>query len=216
VVSVLAEALPSLYPNATVDRSSGLAAEEVLESLVRPNVLGFFFVGQGDAKGAFITGPELEKVYPDFSACVSKYDLFGGFTSHSKYSPSAPAPKALRGLVLSRTEVLYEAAGAAPDSWPKFCRPRLSLVYPTRTFSGRMKNDALKFAALLREKKRSHMMKTLSAICGNCAGHVAAGNEVAKLCPPNSDVCRQRTLTRAAEQFALENYCLALAPAPSR
>ncbi|OGR44672.1 MAG: hypothetical protein A2X35_05030 [Elusimicrobia bacterium GWA2_61_42] len=216
VVSVLGEALPLLYPNATVEPYSGLTADEVLESLMRPNVLGFFFVGQGDAKGGFITGPEREKVYPDFSACLSAYDVFGGFTSHSKYSPASPAPKTARGRVLSRTEVLYDAAGAAPDSWVKFCKPRLGLVYPTRTFAGRMKGDVMKLIGLLQEEKKKHILKTLATICDNCAGHVAAGDELARLCPPNSDVCKLRKITPGSERLVLENYCLALAPAPSR
>lgn len=216
VSAVLGEALPVLYPNATVEPYSGLTAQEVMDSLMRPNVMGFFFIGQGDAKGAFITGPRLEKVYPDFNACQSAYDVFGGFTSHSKYSPAAPAPKDMRGLVLSRTEYLYDAGGAMPDSWPKFCKPRLSLVYPTRTFAGRMKSDVMKLVGKLQEEKRKHVLKTLAVICDNCAGHVAAGDGLARLCPPNSDVCKLRKITPGSEALVLENYCLALAPAPSR
>lgn len=216
VVSALRDGLSVLYPNAIVLDSRDLGPDEVMQSLMRPGVLGFFFVGEGDAEGAFVTGPEREKVYPDVSACLSDFDLFGGFTSHSKFSPSAPAPKAERGLVLSRAETLYSAAGALPDSWPELCKPRLSLVYPTRTFAGRMKDDIKKFMGLLQEEKRKHVLKTLGTICDGCAAHLAAGSELARFCPPHSNVCRTRRIAPGTEKFILENYCLALAPAPSR
>jgi hypothetical protein len=215
VAAVLNEALPVLYPNATVEVYSDLTADGVMERLMRPLVLGFFFIGEGDAKGGFVTGPKRERVYPEVSACTSNYDLFGGFTSHSKYSPAVPAPKSVRGLVLSRTETLYSGAGAMPDSWPKDCKPMISLVYPTRTLAGRMKGDALKLAGLLQDQKRSHVLKTLSTICDNCPGHVAAGDGLAGFCPPNSDVCKLRKITPGTEEFVLKNYCRALAPAPS-
>jgi hypothetical protein len=182
---------------------------------MKPGVLGFFLIGEGDTKGGFITGPARERVYPDVSGCLSSYDLFGGFTSHSKYSPSVPAAKADRGTVLSRTQTLYGGAGAMGDSWAKLCKPRLSLVYPTRTFAGRMKGDVNKFVALLEEEKRKHVLKTLAVICDNCRGHVQAGDELARLCPPNSDVCKLRKITPGSEEFILKNYCLALAPAPA-
>lgn len=213
---VLGQALPALYPNAQLENYSDLTAEQVLQALMRPNVLGFFFIGRGDVKGAFVTGPEREKVYPDFSACMSSYDLFGGFTSHSRYSPASPAPRTARGKVLSRTDLVYAGAGAAPESWPKYCKPKWSLVYPTRTFAGRMKGDAVKFVSLLQEEKRKHVLKTLAVICDNCQGHVAAGGELARLCPPNSDVCKLRKVTPGSEEFILKNYCLALAPAPAK
>ena len=215
VSAMLSQALPLLYPNASVEPYAGLTSDEVLESMMKPGVLGFFFIGEGDTKGGFITGPERGRVYPEVSACTSGCDLFGGFTSHSKYSPSVPAARTDRGTVLSRTQVLYGAAGALPDSWPKLCKPRLSLVYPTRTFAGRMKGDAKKFIALLEEEKRKHVLKTLGTICDNCRGHVAAGDELARLCPPNSDVCKLRKITPGSEEFILKNYCLALAPAPA-
>jgi len=216
VVSALTDGLPVLYPNASVQVVSDRGAEEVMNALTRPGVLGFFFVGEGDTKGAFITGPGRERVYPDINACMSAYDLFGGFTSHSKYSPAVPAPAADRGLILSRTETLYAATGAMPDSWVKFCKPRLSLVYPTRTFAGRIKDDIKKFMGMLQDEKRKHALKTLGTICDNCAGHAAAGDELARFCPPSSNVCRARKLTPDTAKFILENYCLALAPAPSR
>ncbi|MBI4351974.1 MAG: hypothetical protein HY550_11085 [Elusimicrobia bacterium] len=213
---LLSQGLPVLYPNAAVEGYTGLTADEVTQSLMRPGVLGFFFVGEGDTKGAFITGPQRERVYPDISACLSSYDLFAGFTSHSKYSPVSPAPKADRALVISRTQTLYGGAGAPADSWPKLCKPRLSLVYPTRTFAGRMKDDAKKFLNLLQEEKRKHVLKTLGTICDNCPGHVAANNELAQFCPPASNICKLRKIVPGSEEFVLKNYCLALAPAPSR
>ena len=216
VAGVLGQALPALYPNAQAETYSDLTAEEVMQALMRPNVLGFFFIGRGDVKGAFVTGPSREKVYPDFSACLSNYDLFGGFTSHSRYSPASPAPRTARGKVLSRTEMIYGAAGAAPESWPKYCTPKWSLVYPTRTFAGRMKGDVVKFVSLLQEEKRKHVLKVLADICDNCPGHVAAGRELARLCPPNSDVCKLRKITPGSEEFILKNYCAALAPSPSK
>lgn len=205
-----------LYPNASVETYEDLPADGVLERLMRPLVLGFFFIGEGDTKGGFITGPARERVYPDVASCLSAYDLFGGFTSHSKYSPSSPAPKIERGLVLSRTQTLYGAAGAARDSWSKLCKPLISVVYPTRTFSGRMKDDAIKFIGLLEEEKRKHVLKTLGLICDNCAGHIAAGDALAQLCPPNSNVCKLRKIVPGSEKFVLENYCSAPAPAASR
>ncbi len=215
VASALSQALPLLYPNASVEPYSGLSAEEVMETFMKPGVLGFFFIGEGDTKGGFITGPGRERVYPDPSACMSSYDLFGGFMSHSKYSPSVPAAKIDRGAVLSRTQTIYGGTGAAGDSWAKLCKPRVSLVYPTRTFAGRMKGDVRKFIALLEDEKRKHVLKTLGTICDNCRGHVQAGDELAPLCPPNSDVCKLRKITPGSEDFILKNYCLALAPAPA-
>ncbi len=217
VASMLADGIPVLYPNAAVEGYNNLSADEVMQSLMRPNVLGFVFVGEGDAKGGFITGPERGRVYPDVSACMSgPYGLFAGFTSHSKYSPAVPAPKADRALVISRTQTMSDGGGAIAGSWPKLCKPRLSLVYPTRTFAGRMKDDVKKFLGLLQEEKRKHVLKTLGTICDNCPGHVAAGDELALLCPPNSDVCKLRKITPGSEEFILKNYCRALAPAPSR
>lgn len=216
VAGLLGEALPALYPNSQVESYSDLGADEVMQALMRPNVLGFFFIGRGDVKGAFVTGPERERVYPDISACMSSYDLFGGFTSHSRYSPASPAPRTARGKVLSRTELVYAGAGAPPESWAKYCKPKWSLVYPTRTFAGRMKGDATKFVSLLQEEKRKHVLKTLAVICDNCPGHVAAGDELARLCPPNSDVCKVRKIVPGSEEFILKNYCAALAPSPVR
>lgn len=214
VAALLGEALPALYPNAQVESYSDLPADEVMQTLLRPNVLGFFFVGRGDTKGAFITGPAKDRLYPDISACLSGFDLFGGFTSHSRYSPAAAAPAAARGKVLSRSEFIYAGSGASPDSWPKLCAPKWGFVYPTRTFAGRLKGDAMKLVARLQEEKRRHVLKTLGVICDNCRGHLAAGGDLASLCPPNSDVCKLRKITPGSEGLILKNYCRALAPAP--
>ncbi|OIO00173.1 MAG: hypothetical protein COX65_05865 [Elusimicrobia bacterium CG_4_10_14_0_2_um_filter_56_8] len=214
--ALFSEGLPLLYPNAMVEGYTGLTAGEVMDSLMRPGVLGFFFVGDGDTRGAFITGQDRERVYPDSSACMSDYDLFAGFTSHSKYSPSAPAPKSDRALVISRTQTYFGGQGAPAGSWAKLCKPKISLVYPTRTFAGRIKDDIKKFFALLQEQKNKQVMKTLAIICDNCEGHVAEDDELAQFCPPNSNVCRARKTTPATEKFVFENYCLALAPPPAR
>lgn len=214
--ATLANGLQMLYPNASVETFEDLSGDEVLEKLLRPLVLGFFFIGEGDTKGGFITGPARDRIYPDVTSCVGAYDLYGGFTSHSKYSPSVPAPKTERGLVLSRTQTIFAAQGATADSWAKICKPRISLVYPTRTFAGRMKDDARKFIGLLEEEKRKHVLKTLGVICDNCQGHIAAGDALAQLCPPNSNVCKFRKIIPGSEKYVLENYCNALAPAASR
>lgn len=215
VSAVLSQSLQLLYPNASVEVYSDLTPDGVMEGLMKPGVRGFFLVGEGDTKGGFITGAGRERVYPDVSACLSSYDLFGGFTSHSKYSPSVAAARIDRGAVLSRTQTFYGGTGATGDSWAKLCKPRVSLVYPTRTFAGRMKGDAEKFIGLLEEEKRRHVLKTLGTICDNCRGHVQAGDDLARLCPPNSDVCKLRKITPGSEDFILKNYCLALAPAPA-
>ncbi len=216
VASALEAGLPLLYPNAPVTVYDNLTPDGVMQSLTGQRVQGFFFVGEGDTKGAFLTGPARERLYPDISACVSGYDLFGGFTSHSKYSPALPAPKADRALILSRTQTIFSGADAVAESWPGLCKPRVSLVYPTRTFAGRMKDDVKKLLTLLQGEKRKHVLKTLAVICDNCPGHVASRDELAQFCSPYSNVCSLRKLTPGNEDFVLKNYCLALAPAPSR
>lgn len=216
VAGALADALPVLYPNSEVRTFTDLGGDELMETLLKPNVLGFFFIGGGTPKGGFVTGPAPDRVYPDVSACLSAFDLFGGFTSHSKFSPASPAPAAVRGRVLSRTETVFGGTGAPPESWAAFCKPKIAVVYPTRTFAGRMKGDVSKFLALLQDEKRRHVLKTLGAICDGCRAHLAAGDELARLCPPNSDVCKLRRITPGSEEFILKNYCAALAPVPSR
>lgn len=209
----LYDGLSYLYPNAAVEFHQDLAPEEVVRKLMRPMILGFFFVGEGDAKGGFVTGPERQRLYPDLSVCqLGKFDLFAAFTSHSKYSPDAPARKADTAMVISRSELLYGGAGAAPGSWARLCRPGLSLVYPTRTFAGRIKDDLKKLLGALQDQKKKHVLKTLGTICDGCQGLVASGNSLAQFCPPNSNICKQRKITPGTEEFILKNYCAALGP----
>ena len=212
VPALLSQGLGSLYPHAKTEIYQDLPADSVYGTLAQPFILGFFFVGEGDIKGGFVTGPKKEKVYPAAEACISRYDLYGGFTSHSKYSPDFPAPVALRGRILSRTEIIYGGEGAMAASWPKLCKPKLSLVYPTRTFSGRLKNDTTKFFETLREEKTKQVLKTLEGICASCSQYIQAGHPLARLCPPNSDVCKVKKILPGTEQFILENYCLAIHP----
>ncbi|HAH31712.1 MAG TPA: hypothetical protein DCL44_05295 [Elusimicrobia bacterium] len=212
IPAFLSQGLGALYPQAKTEEYKNLPADSVYETLSKPFVLGFFFVGEGDIRGGFVTGPGKEKVYPEIGACVSKYDLYGGFTSHSKYSPEVPAPAALRGRILSRTELIYGGAGAAAASWPKSCKPKLSLVYPTRTFAGRMKGDVTKFFETLKDEKKKQVLKTLKDICSACQQYTRAGHPLASLCPPNSDMCKIKKIPPGAEQFILENYCLAIHP----
>ena len=213
----LYDGLAYLYPNATVEFHQDLTPDELTEKLVRPLVLGFFFIGEGDVRGGFLTGPGREAFYPNELVCgTNSFDLFGGFTSHSKYSPGLAAPKAERGLVLARTQTIYAGAAAAPGSWPKLCKPRISLVYPTRTFAGRMKDDVKKLMGVLQDEKKKHVLKTLAGICDNCQGHLEAGDALAQLCPPNSTVCKLRKIVPGSEEYVLKNYCSALAPTPSR
>ena len=212
IPAFLSQGLGALYPQARTDIYRNLPADSVYETLMKPFVLGFFFVGEGDAKGGFVTGPKKEKVYPAIEACVSKYDLYGGFTSHSKYSPAIAAPRALRGLVLSRVEILHGDSLSQPGSWTRLCKPKLSLVYPTRTFAGRMKSDAAKFFETLKEEKKRQVLKTLEGICSACPRYIAAGHTLARLCPPNSDVCKVKKILPGTEKFILENYCLAIHP----
>lgn len=209
--------LTYLYPNAAVEFYQDLTADEVMEKLMRPLVLGFFFVGEGDAKGGFITGPKRERIYPTPGACqAGGFDVFGAITSHSKYSPDYPARKADTGKVISRPQILYGDAGAAAGSWPKLCKPRISLVYPTRTFAGRVKDDVRKLVDVLQDEKKKHVLKTLAVICDNCPGHVAQGTSLARLCPPDSNVCKLRKIVPGTEKLILENYCSALAPTAVR
>jgi hypothetical protein len=217
VVQGLYDGLTFLYPNATVEYQQYPAPDDIVEKLMRPLTLGFIFVGEGDTKGGFVTNPEGQKLYPNISACqAGGYDLFAGFTSHSKYSPEAPARKADTGKVISRHQLLYGGAGAQPGSWSQLCKPRLSLVYPTRTFAVSVKDDIKKLLGALQDAKKEHVLKTLGTICDNCPGHAAAGGPLAQLCPPNSNICRLRKIVPGSEELVLKNYCSALAPTPSR
>jgi hypothetical protein len=213
----LYDSLSYLYPNASVEFFQDLTPDELTEKLARPLTAGFFLVGEGDTKGGFLTGPEREPFYPSELICgTNSFDLYGGFTSHSKYSPQQPAPKADRALVISRTQTIYDGAAAPAGSWAKLCKPRISLVYPTRTFAGRMKDDVKKLVGALQDEKKKHVLKTLGSICDNCQGHLQAGDNLAQLCPPNSNVCKARKILPGTEEFILKNYCSALAPTPSR
>ncbi|MBI4802929.1 MAG: hypothetical protein HY796_10440 [Elusimicrobia bacterium] len=213
VRAILASRLPVLYPYARVLDYRNLTGAAFAERLAQPEVLGvlgFFLIGEGDVQGGFITGPAKDRVYPAAELCTSKYDLFGGFISHSKYSPSVPAPRSLRGLVISKTELVYNSAGAVSDSWPRVCKPMISLVYPTRTFAGRMKNDALKLVAELEEQKKKQVLKVLENICKMCDTYVRIGHELAKLCPPNADVCTVKRIPPGEAKLVLDNYCAAI------
>lgn len=213
----LYDGLRTLYPNVEVEFYRGLSPAELLDKLSQPMLRGFFLIGAGTPKGGFLTGPGRKALYPEISGCTSGVvELIGAFTSHSAYSPSRPAPAKDRALVLSRSRLLYGASGAVPGSWPALCKPKLSLVYPTRTFAGRMKDDVNKFLGALMDEKARHVRKTLATICENCPGHVRAGDDLAKLCPPNSDVCGPRGITAGSEKLVLDNYCSALAPTPHR
>ncbi len=214
---VLHDGLSYLYPNASVESLRDLTPDEITEALMRPLVKGFFLVGEGDTKGGFVTGPEHARFYPDISVCRNAdLDLFGAVTAHSKYSPEVPARKSDTGRVISRHELIYGGKGAPEGSWAALCKPRMALVYPTRTFAGRVKDDLKKFLYALMEEKKKHVLKTLNTICDNCPGHVASGGPLAQLCPPNSNVCKLRKITPGSEEFILENYCSALAPTPVR
>jgi|GEM_PF-1052361 len=213
VRAILSSRLRNLYPYAQVNNYIGLTGDAFSGRLSKSEasgVLGFFLIGEGDTRGGFITGPDKDRVYPAGELCTSKYDLFGGFTSHSKYSPAVPAPKRLRGLVLSKTELVHNPARAVRGSWPQACNPMISLVYPTRTFAGRMKNDALKLVAELEEQKKKQMLKVLENICKMCGHYVRTGHELAKLCPPNSDVCTVKRMPPGEAKLVADNYCLAI------
>ncbi len=213
VRSVLSSSLRSLYPHAKVLDLRNQTGNAVAGRLSTPDpdgMLGFFFIGEGNTEGGFITGPAKNKVYPSRELCVAKYDVFGGFTSYSKFSPAVPAPAKLRGQVMSKTELIYNPASAVTDSWPQACRPMVSLVYPTRTLAGRMKNDAIKLVAELEEKKNKQALKVLEKICKMCSYYVQNGDELAKLCPPNSDVCTVKRIPPAGMKLVLNNYCTAI------
>jgi hypothetical protein len=111
VNAVLTAGLSDLYPNARVYTYENLSADSLREMLMQSAVLGFFFIGEGDTSGGLMTGTDREAFYPAAESCVSLYDVFGGFTSHSKYSPDVPAPKRLRKRILAKTELIYRGAG---------------------------------------------------------------------------------------------------------
>lgn len=213
--SAIYDGLMYLYPNAAVEFYEDPEPDELMGKMTRPLVKGFFFIGRGDAKGGFLTGKG--RLYPDIGGCASgTIEAVGGFTSHSKYSPGSRAPKKDTGKVISRLELVYDGAKAPAGSWARLCKPRFALVYPTRTFAGRLKADVKKLMGALMDEKTRHVLKTLSVICENCPGHVAAGSPLAALCPPNSEVCRVGKILPGTEKLVLDNYCAALAPTASR
>jgi len=212
VGSVLISGLSVLYPYAKVYTYSDLEPEAVYGKLQQPSVLGFFTVGEGNYKGGMLTGESGKAVYPSKDACVSKLDVFGGFTSHSGYSPDSPAPKEFRRHMLARVEFVENGEGAPVGSWMQVCGPALSLAYPTRTFAGRIKGDVQKLVNTLMDMKREQAFKALESICGACDQYVKAGYPLAKLCPPNSDVCKVKKIVPGSEKLVMDNYCLVLHP----
>lgn len=211
--SLLSAGLRRLYPRATVldlRNQTGSAVSGRLAQMDPNGVLGFFFIGEGDVKGGFVTGPQLDRVYPAANLCASKYDMFGGFTSFSKFSPKVPAPPKLRGPVLPKMEMIYDSESAVTGSWPKLCSPMFSLVYQTRTSVVGLKEDAKKFIAKLDEKKQKQALKVLGNICNMCDYYVKNGDELARLCPPNSDVCQVRSISPMGMKLIYDNYCTAI------
>lgn len=212
VKASLIPGLGELYPQAKVYAYNGLEPDAVYAKLMTPAVLGLFLIGEGNVKGGMIAGESRKILYPSKDACLSKLDVFGGFISHSRYSPDSPAPAALRRRMLARMQLVEGGAGEPSGSWPRLCGPEVSLVYPTRTFAGRMKEDAKKLLAGLAERKRAQALNALETICGACDQYIKAGYPLAKLCPPNSDVCVLKRITPGSEKLVMDNYCLALHP----
>lgn len=211
--SLLSAGLRRLYPHAAVldlRNQNGRAVAGRLSQMDPDGVLGFFFIGEGDVKGGFVTGSRKDRVYPAPGLCANKYDLFGGFTSFSKFSAKVPAPPRLRGPVLPKMEMIYDPGSAVTDSWPKLCSPMISLVYQTRTSVIGMKEDAKKFIAKLDEKKQKQALKVLNNICQMCDYYVKNGQELARLCPPNSDVCQARSISPAGMKLIYDHYCTAI------
>lgn len=212
VNSVLTAGLSDLYPYARVYTYNDLPADSLRETLMQSAVLGFFFIGEGDASGGLMTGTDREAFYPEAESCIALYDVFGGFTSHSKYSPDIPAPGRLRKRILAKTELIYRGAGAPAGSWAKLCYPKISMVYPTRTFAGRMKKDASKLIGGLQDRKQKQVFEVLKSICASCDVYAQSGGPLAQLCPPQSDVCGSGSITPDTAKLLLENYCYAIHP----
>ena len=212
VKSALVSGLSVLYPYAKIYVYADLDPEAVYRQISQMSVLGFFLIGQGDVSGGLVNGAGVKTLYPSEGVCLSSPDVFGGFSSHSKYSPDSPAPQKLRRSMLARVELMENGIGSSMGSWPQLCKPALSMVYPTRTFAGRMKEDALKFISGLMEGKRGQALEALESICGACDQYVRAGYPLAKLCPPNSDVCALKRITPGSERLVMDNYCLLLHP----
>lgn len=214
--AMLEDGITALYPLVSVETLRPESPGEAFNMLARTSVFGFALVGRGDHKGGLATpgGP----FYPAGGSCTSKREIFGGFYYHSKYSESAAAPKELRARVISRYELLSSPGRAVEGSWPRLCQIPASLVYPTRTFAGKMKGDAKKFLEFLAAEKRSHIARDVKEICAHCTEYAAQGYVLAELCPPASDVCPSGRVTPANERIVMRNYCLLThpeyAPAP--
>jgi len=212
VTASLISGLGALYPRAQISAIPASDPEVVYGKLMNPGVLGFFLVGEGNPKGGMMLGEDGKILYPSQDACVSKLDVFGGFISHSKYSPDSPAPSGLRRRMLSRMELVAGGARSPAGSWPRLCGPTVSLVYPTRTFAGRMKEDVKKLMNELMERKRAQALKALETICGSCDQYVKTDYPLAALCPPRSDVCKIKRIMPGSEKLIMDNYCLVLHP----
>jgi hypothetical protein len=204
--ATLEDGIKELYPLSRVETLSPESPGEAFNMLARTSVFGFALVGRGDHKGALVTpgGP----FYPAGGSCTSEREVFGGFYYHSKYSESSAAPKELRARVLSRYEFVTSPDRAPEGSWPRLCRIPASLVYPTRTFAGKMKGDARKFLEWLAAEKRRHIARDVREICAHCSEYTAHGHTLAGLCPPASDVCPSGRVTPANERVVMRNYCL--------
>ncbi|MBI4656898.1 MAG: hypothetical protein HY746_09170 [Elusimicrobia bacterium] len=208
---LLEQGIKSLYPYSSVLSYQDLDSDHVYDKMMRPLVWGFFFIGRGNFKAGFLTG-EKAPVYPQAEACTSMYDAFGGFFSHSRFSPDAPAPRSLRGKTLSKYEILYGDTGAIPGSWTKLCKPRMSMVYQSKTLAVNIKTAVKKLVEGLQEAKRTQIMKILPEICKNCEEYAQMQHPAAVLCPPNSEICKYGKILPGQEKLALENYCLAIHP----
>lgn len=208
--AALESGIKALYPLARVEILEPGSRDEAFSALSRTSIFGFAMIGRGDHKGGFMTGGE--PFYPDALACTSPREVFGGFYYHSKYSEPVPAPAQARGRVLSRHETITDPERAPDGSWAKLCGVPASMVYPTRTFAGRLKVDARKFLEFLAAEKRRHIARDLKNICAACDHYRSSGHTLAALCPPASDVCPSGRITAANERVVMRNYCLLTHP----
>ncbi|MDT8287002.1 MAG: hypothetical protein RQ748_07840 [Elusimicrobiales bacterium] len=204
--AMLEDGIKTLYPLARVEILEPESRNEAFGMLARTSIFGFALIGRGDHKGGFLTGGEL--FYPDPLACASPREVFGGLYYHSKYSEKVPAPRELRGRVLSRYEITTFPDRSPSGSWSNVCGVPVSLVYPARTFAGRMKTDARKFLEFLAAEKRRHIARDLKNICSACAHYRSTGHTLSALCPPASDVCPSGRIAPANERTVMRNYCL--------
>ncbi|KAF0127624.1 MAG: hypothetical protein FD189_98 [Elusimicrobia bacterium] len=208
--ALLEDGIKALYPLARVEILEPGSRDEAFNMLARTSIFGFALLGRGDHKGGFLV--DGDPFYPDALVCTSPREIFGGFYYHSKYSESAAAPKELRSRVLSRYELVTSPDRAPAGSWPSVCRIPASLVYPTRTFAGRMKTDVRKFLEFLAAEKRRHIARDLKSICSACDHYKSSGHTLAALCPPASDACPSGRVTPSNERAVMRNYCLLTHP----